>query len=155
MKRLAVVVAFACLVPLAAGCSSGKKTAAARYEEGAKALEAKNFDLAISCFSDAVRDDPGSYKAWFGRGQAYGGKELWSLAVADFTEAIKLDPGSADAYAARGMAHSAAGDYDPAIADLKKAVGLGYDQSKADGIIASVQELKALRGRTGSGGADR
>ncbi len=93
-------------------------------KQGADAYRREDYDLAIACFTEAIRLNPGSSVAYADRGAAYEKKKDADKAIADCDQAIQIDPNSADAYSNRGNAYADQGDYDKAIADQDKAIAL-------------------------------
>ena len=60
--------------------------------KGEKALAKADYDLAISCFDEAIRLNPQSASAYEGRSSAYFNKRDFKQAIADATEAVRLAP---------------------------------------------------------------
>src|SRR5580704_16050835 len=96
------VVAFI-LVTLS-GCGDGKGGTDNAFSRGMDALAKHDDDLAIRCFTDAIRLDPKSAEAFYNRGYAYMSEGELDKAIADYNDAIRLNPAFAGAYANRGMA---------------------------------------------------
>ena len=91
------VVAAVSLLPMALGCSnqesaSGKAVSRSSYDRGVEAFQKGEFDLAITCFNEAIRLDPTDANAYYGRANAYNKKGEHDKAIADLNEAIRLDP---------------------------------------------------------------
>ena len=93
-------------------------------DRGTSALQARDYDLAISCFSEAIRLHPKDAIAYNNRGFAYEKKKDYEHAIADFTEAIRLRPSFALAYYNRADAYDNQGEYDLAIDDYSEAIRL-------------------------------
>src|SRR5580658_3540247 len=74
-------------------------------------------------FSEAVRLDPGSGRAYLLRGTCWTEKNEFERAVLDFDQAIGLDCRDAHAYLRRGLVRATMSQYDDAITDLNEAVG--------------------------------
>ncbi len=89
------------------------------------AVEAKNFDEAIRCFSESIRLEPNSYTAFHNRGRALMDKGDFNSAIADFGEAIQINPNLPNAWANRGFAIiESGGDIEQALNDLNEATKL-------------------------------
>ena len=104
-----------------------RETAINSYNRGVEAVQENDYDLAITCFSEAIRLAPQLAIAYNSRGFAYDKKGEYDKAIADYTEAIRLDPKDAMAYGNRAHAHLNKGDYAKAIADLRRAIRLNPD----------------------------
>lgn len=115
------VLAVSLLLFSAAGCSDSSPE---RFELGQKALAAKDYDLALSCFNDYVKARPGDAKGWEARGDTYAEAKRFNEAIADFTEAIKLKPDSAASYRGRAMAYFHTSRFEEHKRDWEKAEAL-------------------------------
>ena len=110
------------------GClnSCGPQKAAEGYfEQGKKAYEKKDFDLAITNYNQAIKLNPQMGKAYNNRGIVYVAKGKLNEAIADFTKAIELDPKNGKAYNNRAVAYYYKGDAAKGREDVLKAQGLG------------------------------
>ena len=84
------------------GAASSKEQA---LEQGKVALDKNDFDLAISCFTEAIRLDQKCAMAYGYRGRAYQKKGDTDRAITDSVKAIQLDPNNAQAYFHRGFVY--------------------------------------------------
>ncbi len=121
-KIVPFVVAVVCSFAAVAGCQ--KREAEEVLTQGVWASCTGDYDLAISCCTEAIRLDPKNAEAYRTRGSAYGRKGENDKAIGDYTEGIRLDPQNAMMYRARGSAYDGKGEYDKAIADYTEAVRL-------------------------------
>jgi adenylate cyclase len=78
----------------------------------------------IAVYDEAIRSDPNSASAYYGRGLIYQGRGELDHAIADYTEAIRLDPQLARAYLGRGWVYELRLDQDRALADYDEALRL-------------------------------
>jgi tetratricopeptide (TPR) repeat protein len=124
MRWLVVLVA----VFLAPNLTLGQQNS---FRQGLEALANRDYDLAISCFNEEVRQNPREAAAFANRGNAYAGKGEYGMAIADFNQAIRLNPSDPHAYNNRGYAYDARGDYDRAILDFNQALKLNSKDSDA------------------------
>lgn len=120
----AIAVVASCLVSFASEAED-------KYDKGLKALAAEEFDSAIVLFTEVLRLDPKSARAFNGRGIAYWNKNDNDRAVSDLSEAIRLDPKFADAFRLRGTIYIDKKDYDRAISDFSEAIRLDPMDAKA------------------------
>ncbi|MDR1385140.1 MAG: tetratricopeptide repeat protein [Planctomycetaceae bacterium] len=79
------------------------------------------YDRAINQYTQAIRLDSESARAYKLRGAAYAKKGDYESAINDFTQAIRLFPQYSTAYTNRGLAYAAKGDTYHAEADFQKA----------------------------------
>src|SRR6185437_2265581 len=75
------------------------------YQQGQQALEKKEYDQAIACFTKAIQTNPRHAASHRGRGDAFLQKDQYDKALADLNEAIKLDPKDDIAYRKRGATY--------------------------------------------------
>lgn len=89
---------------------------------GSERLAKKEFDAAISAYTDAIKLNPNKAEAFAGRGNAYVFKGEYDRAIADLTEALRLNMNYSWAYATRGGAYFMKSQYDRALSDLSSAI---------------------------------
>jgi Tfp pilus assembly protein PilF len=115
---LAVVIIL--LLPIVLSCSKrqaapdSRQAAIDSFKRRMEAFEKGDRDLAVTCFTEAIRLDPKMVEAYSNKGE-------FDKAVADFTEAIRLVPDVPQPYLGRAKAHRALGDEEKAAADERKA----------------------------------
>lgn len=97
------------------------------YRQGEQALEQEDYDLAIRCFSAAVRLDSGFDAGYRGRGLARLKQGDYRRAHTDFSEAIRLCPEDAAGYFYRSFCYSGQGDWARERRDYEKALILDPD----------------------------
>ena len=115
---------FLFLIAVVVGCDTTTEAKKKAVTQGTTALDVQDFDLAISCFTEAIRLDAKDPVGYYNRAVAYGKKGEFDKAIADYTEAIRLDPQNAQAYCIRGVTYSGKGETDKAIEDLTEAIRL-------------------------------
>jgi tetratricopeptide (TPR) repeat protein len=105
------------------------------FQQGLEALANRDYDLAISCFNEEIRQHPREtgrlHVAFANRGNAFAGKGEYDKAIADFTQAIRLNPADSHALNNRGYVYDARGEYDRAIADYNEALKINPKDSDA------------------------
>jgi len=101
----------------------------AYYNRGLAYLDEKDYDKAISDFTEAIRLDP-KFDAYFHRGVAYAEKGDHDKAISDYTEAIRLEPNDV-AYYNRGLMYDKKRDHDRAISDYTEAIRLNPNYASA------------------------
>jgi tetratricopeptide (TPR) repeat protein len=101
------------------------------FQQGLEALANRDYDLAISCFNEEIRQHPREAVAFANRGNAFVGKGELEKAITDFSQAIRLNPSDSHAYTNRGYAYDARGEYDRAIADYNLALKVNPKDSDA------------------------
>ena len=97
------------------------RLATIEYNKGIDFFKREDWDVAIACYSEAIRLKPDYADAYYNRGIAYSKKGESDAAIKDFSEAIRLKPDDATAYYNRGNAYSKKGDKAKANADFAKA----------------------------------
>jgi tetratricopeptide (TPR) repeat protein len=83
-----------------------------------------DLEQAIRDYDEAIRLDPKSAKAYYGRACARVMRDEDSKAVADFTQAIKLDPKDVSSYVDRSIVRVIRGEWEGALADCDEALKL-------------------------------
>jgi tetratricopeptide (TPR) repeat protein len=96
------------------------------YKRGNAYYDSKNYEKAISDYSEAIRLGPKNAATYYKRGNAYFDSKNYEKATSDYSEAISLDPKDAIAYYNRGRAYRELGKNAEAQADFDKAKQLGY-----------------------------
>ncbi len=108
--------------------------------EGIEALENDNYDLAITCFTKAIRNEPNLAPAYALRANAYHNLGNYDAAIKDYTEAIRIvkptleelpKEQSAGIYNDRGFSYFLNSDFNHAIADYTKALQFKQDFAAA------------------------
>ena len=94
------------------------------YNDGEKALGAKNFKKAIENFSKAIEKKQNLVKSYYNRGLSQLYLNNFDKAIDDFNEVIKRDGKLADAYNNRGLSYSYLGNTIKELEDLDKAIEL-------------------------------
>jgi tetratricopeptide (TPR) repeat protein len=93
-------------------------------KKGIHFCEKKDYQTAISCFSEAIRLDPKNAKAYIIRGKYNERLGKFDEANRDYSEAIRLDPKDVYTYIIRGLTYKKLGKYDEAIRDNSEAIRL-------------------------------
>ena len=115
--RAVILIAVLSLLPNVAASADAAKDA---YEKGNSCLEKKDYDAAITAFTEAIRLNPEDARAYNSRGICFENNGKHDEAIADFTEAIRLNPSDSVAYANRGHANFEKADLREAIADAPR-----------------------------------
>lgn len=110
MKRIPIVLFVVCLaVGLAASPQVQQKDKVlSNIAAGNGWLRTKDYSLAIACYTEAIKADPGSVEGYLKRAWAYlawGGKANNDKALADAAKAIELEPANGSAHIARGRTY--------------------------------------------------
>ena len=113
------------LVYMAVAVLCSKAKAEDAFDQGKQAIVEKNYDLAIRCFTEAIRLDPQNANAYIFRGLAYSDTGDQDKAIADCTEAFRIKPDFGPAFDTRGKAYLKRGETEKAEADFAEAKRLG------------------------------
>ena len=127
-------VIAACTRLIESGQFAGHDLAVFHYDRGIAHKNNKDFDRAISDYSEAIRLDPNYAHAYLNRGVLLADKREIDRAIADFGAAIRLDPKEKLGYKNRAAIYKIKRDWDRAIADYGEAIRL--DPSDIDIIYA-------------------
>jgi len=103
----------------------------AAYDRGRTAYDQKNYDRAITEFTEAIRLNPNYELAFYFRAEAYTIKDDYDKALADFTQAIRLSPNDTDNYNERGYVYIIRNEYDRAIADFNQTLKIDPNNTDA------------------------
>ena len=87
--------------------------------KGLKLKQVQKFDLAISCFNDAINLEPNFAQAYYERGNTYFDQLQFEAAVASYDEAIRVDPHYIPAYLNKGIGLQNLGRLDLAVQDYQ------------------------------------
>ena len=89
-------------------------------------------DRALKDFNDAIRVDPKSTLAYYGRGVMLATRtRAYQRAIEDFDKVLTLEPDNVDALIHRGDSYRQIGNYGRALADLDAAVAKEPDNAEA------------------------
>ena len=102
------------------------------YRRGASLDALGQTDRALTDYGAAIRLDPKSTRAYFGRGVLLASRtRAYDRAIADFDKVLALEPDNVDALIRRGDAYSQLGQPGRALADLDRAVVLAPGNAQA------------------------
>jgi len=122
--------------------SAAIKPDEAAYDRGRTAFDQKNYDRAITEFTEAIRLNPNYELAYYFRAETYIMKEDHDKALADFTQAIRLSPNDTVNYNERGYVYILKNDYDRAIADFNQTLKIDPNNTDAKEGLELVQQRK-------------
>ena len=101
----------------------------------------KQFDNAISDYSNAIDMNPKLAVAYQNRGSAYYIKGDYDKAISDYDKAIELNPKNALTYSSRGNAYFMLNQLNSAISDYNKAIEFDPEMGKTN----DAQEIECRR----------
>ena len=105
--------------------------AQAALDQGRKNYDIRDYNRAVSDFTDAILLNPNSNDAYFQRARAYNALRNYDRAIADYTQVLKLDPTDGGAYYNRALVYTDKKDYDRVITDCTQAIRLNSNASSA------------------------
>lgn len=109
----------------------------------------RDYDGAVSDYTEVIRLEPGRAQAYNNRGLMWRFKQDYERAIADFDEAIRLDPAYAKAWYNRAVANERADRLEPALADYRRFIELAPADASAAGALRRVAaEIDRRRGAT-------
>jgi len=100
-------------------------------QQGVDAYHRGDYDLAIACYTEAIRLNPQGAGAYQDRGVAYFKKGDFDQAIADYNQAIQLNLSDEGAYSNRGNVYAAQGNLDKAMADYDRAIEMNPKDATA------------------------
>jgi tetratricopeptide (TPR) repeat protein len=121
MKELYLIV-FVFLVPLEGSGQTKDRAARNYYDNGCEKIITKDYNGAISDFTQAIVLDSNFIQAFENRGVAKFYLRNNRGAIEDYTSALKLNPDDYNTHGRRGWAEFYLQEYDQAIADFTKAI---------------------------------
>ena len=102
----------------------------------------REFEKAISDFTQIIAINPSHMQAYLNRGNAYLKSGAFQTALADYNKVIEIDPGYADGYFNRAIVYRLMAEREKAIADYRHAIALAPDVQKfKDGLASLEQEM--------------
>jgi tetratricopeptide (TPR) repeat protein len=101
------------------------------YHLGNTNYNAKNYDQAISNYTEAIRILPNFANAYYWRGLSYFQKKDYDSAISNHTEAIRINPNDAVAYYWRSEAYYDKNEFDRVIADCTQAIHINPKYANA------------------------
>ena len=119
-----------------------KALVSAYYKRGDAYDETREYDKAITSYSNAIELDPNHALSYYNRGCAYGEIGEYEKAIADFNKAVELDPNDANAYYNRGLAYHEKGEAPEAVNDLEKCIGLSTDPERTKAAQQALRKAK-------------
>ena len=118
------IVIAACTRLIESGQFAGHDLALLHYDRGVAHKNNKDFDRAISDYSEAIGLKLNYAHAYLNRGALLTDKREIDRAIADFAAAIRLDPKEKLGYKNRAAIYKIKHDWDRAIADYGEAIRL-------------------------------
>lgn len=119
--------------------SKNNLTFADYYKQGHASYKVRDYEHALSDFSQAIKENPTHAKAHINRGNTRYNLKDYDGAVTDYSQAIQINPNEVNAYVNRGNARYMLAEYssDPdrdynlALADFNNALRLNPNEAEA------------------------
>lgn len=108
--------------PIAA--AEQKLTATQWFEQGNQFLTNKDYDKAVTAYSETLNLNPKHADAYNRRGSIYKMKKQYELAITDFTKVMEFVPANANVYYSRGDTYFLNKQYELAVSDFNKSIEL-------------------------------
>ena len=113
-------------------------TAEKLHQFGKRHHREGRYDIAIKCYSHAIRMDQTISQVYSDRALSYYVTDELTQAIADANQAINLDAKNADAYENRGLIHKDMGNLEDAIDDLQTAIQLNANNPWTSHYLAGI-----------------
>ena len=126
MKKTFVFILMICICLTAPGCT---ETANKLNEKAQKALNAEQYDDAITFSKKAVERNPGNVRAHFLLGMGYKAKGMIDEAISEYNKSLEINPNNILALCSLGDAYLTKGMVDEAITVSKKTIQLDPENS--------------------------
>jgi tetratricopeptide (TPR) repeat protein len=94
------------------------------FQKAIAAAEKEDWDHAIECLTEHIRNHPKDADAYMGRGNVYESKGDLTKAIADYSKAIELEPEDAICLCQRALAFVRLKAYDKAVLDFSEVIRL-------------------------------
>ena len=120
-SKLAIAVVCGFALAAMVGCSNDRKVEEL-LKQGEAARQSQDYEQAIADYTEAIRLNPKSDKAYVGRGSVFAITGEFSKGIDDLTEAIQLNTNNVLAYEMRGSARFGIQRFDEAISDYDVAL---------------------------------
>ena len=88
----------------------------------------KEYDKALTDYSEAIRLDPASAWAYKNRGSVWMAKSEYDKAISDYNEEIRLEPKNPWGHADRSVAWASKNERDKALTDINEAIRLNPEE---------------------------
>jgi tetratricopeptide (TPR) repeat protein len=125
MRELLLILAFSMVA--AAPPAASESEADTLYDQGSRALRARNYEQATAQLERAAELRGDHAETWLKLGIAYAGLERWDAAIEAYGRLIDLDPAHAKAHHNLGNVYFRRGDFEPAAAAYGKSLELDPD----------------------------
>jgi tetratricopeptide (TPR) repeat protein len=94
------------------------------HAQGYAARKKENYDIAIDCYTQALKLNQKYFKALFNRGFAYDKIGDFDKAIIDYSQAIDIEPNNPYAYYNRAISYDKKGDIEKTIEDFSASIKL-------------------------------
>jgi tetratricopeptide (TPR) repeat protein len=112
------------------------------YHRGLIHQDLNDSNLALTDFTEAIRQDAAYLPALISRGNIWLSRRSYDRALLDFDAAIRVDPTAMAAHLNRAIALQARGDIDKALADYDEAIRLGLNTAPGYNNRGHAREMK-------------
>ncbi len=102
------------------------------FNQGVAHAKKGQFELALECFNQAIKENPFLTEAYTNRGIMYSDSlEQHEQGLSDFNQAIELNPNYANYYNNRGLIYHKLKQYEKALGDFDQAINLNRRYTNA------------------------
>jgi len=113
------------------------------FRLGNKAFAAKDFDQAITHYTNAINIDPKNHVFFSNRSASYASKKQYTEAIADAKQCIKLNPSFIKGYYRLAMAQLEVYDLDGTLATCKQGMNIDPGNSQLDKLLKQAKSRKS------------
>jgi tetratricopeptide (TPR) repeat protein len=143
MKKIVMFTGFILLANVLFAQNSAAARAA--YQKGVEYAEKKDYDSAITSFTEALRINSNYADAYEQRGIVYRRVSAYDQAIADFTRAVTINPKLTDARWNRGTTYFSKGDYDKALDDMVYMLSLDPSNTLIEQLVGTIRFMQSFQ----------
>ena len=111
-------------------------------EQGNEYLKVNNFDKAIECYNNAIKESPNYADAYFNLGKAYKYKKNYPLAIDALEKTKKINPKDTETIILLGETYKQSGYYALAIKNFEEALTIDPSSDYAKRNLEETKNLK-------------
>jgi len=129
---------------LFAGLGWAQESAEEWFQKGIEAAEARNYEMAISCFEKTIALHPDHVPSYSNIGYVYVIRNMWDEAIVVYKKVLNVNPNDVRSHHDLGFSLYKKGMFDEAIIELRKAIALDSSFASAYENLGVVYAQKGM-----------